>query len=72
MLFYFLRQCYLLVNTLKLIAFKSRKDFSRDWVFFSQAFSSFVFQFGNDAVVWTRKNNLTTEFISVHMVMMWQ
>ena len=35
MLFQFLRQCYLLVNTLELVAFKSRTDFSRDWFFFS-------------------------------------
>lgn len=62
---------YLLINTLKPVAFKSRKDFSR-YCFFSQAFSSFVSLFGSDAVVWTRKNNLTTEFISVHVVMMWQ
>ena len=62
---------YLLVNTLKPVAFKSRKDFSK-YFFFPQAFSSFVSLFGSDAVVWTRKNNLTTEFISVHVVMMWQ
>ena len=63
---------YLLVNTLKPVAFMSRKDFSKYCFFFSQAVSSFVSLFGSDAVVWTRKNNLTTEFISVHVVMMWR